>query len=349
MPTQRNGVWYANIRTGNGQRLRVSLGKAAKKQDAIDYEARVRRERVDEVFVGKVPQRLISEAFQHWLDGDGARLKSSDNITDKLRTIAPYIAGQKLTGILACVDRAKKAWIKEGLAIATINSRLRLLRRVANLAFEWGWLKEPLGRKIKCMSGEAHRQIFLTPEEFADLAAACPDPVVAEALTIYVNTGLRRKELFNITKRQIQGDEINLGVNTKSLRARVIPVLPHIVPLLEKLPLAMTNDQLRRNFEIARYKIGMGPKPAESQKARQGKRPVRVEPFDGITLRLHDLRHTYASWLIQNGVNLTHVRDLLGHSTIAITADFYSHLETRHLREAVALLPKPVVRLRVVK
>ncbi len=348
MPTQRNGVWYANIRTGNGDRVRVSLGKAATKKDAEAYEARVRREIVDEVFVGKASQRLIGDAFNHWLSGDGARLKSNENILAKLNQIKPYMAGQKLTDILACTQRAKKAWIGEGLAIATINSRLRLLRRVANLAFEWGWIKEPLGKKIKCMTGEAHRQVFLTPAEFADLVAACPDPVIGEALTIYVNTGLRRQELFGLTKRQVQGDMINLGVNTKSGRARVIPVPPHITPLLAKLPLEMTDDQLRRQFEIARHAIGMGPGPAPSQKGREGKRP-KVQPYEGMVLRLHDLRHTYASWLIQNGASLTQVRDLLGHSTIAITADLYGHLETQHLREAVALLPKPVVKLRVVK
>ena len=43
-------------------------------------------------------------------------------------------------------------------------------------------------------------------------------------------------------------------------------------------------------------------------------------------IRFHDLRHTYASLLIQNGESLAYVRDQLGHSTIKLTVDIYGHL-----------------------
>ena len=44
------------------------------------------------------------------------------------------------------------------------------------------------------------------------------------------------------------------------------------------------------------------------------------------TFRFHDLRHTFASLLIQDGASLTYVRDQMGHSSIQITADTYTHL-----------------------
>lgn len=57
-------------------------------------------------------------------------------------------------------------------------------------------------------------------------------------------------------------------------------------------------------------------------------------------VRFHDLRHTYASLLIQAGASLSLVQRLMGHSTIAITNDLYGHLTTEHLEAAVRLLDK---------
>ncbi|WP_323696609.1 MULTISPECIES: site-specific integrase [Thiorhodovibrio] len=53
--------------------------------------------------------------------------------------------------------------------------------------------------------------------------------------------------------------------------------------------------------------------------------------------RFHDLRHTCAAWLVQAGVPLTEVRDVLGHSTIKMT-ERYAHLAPENIRNAVAVL-----------
>ena len=75
------------------------------------------------------------------------------------------------------------------------------------------------------------------------------------------------------------------------------------------LPLGITYATLRTYFERARDSAGL--------------------PH----VRFHDLRHTYASWLVQSGIGLTAVRDLLGHANLAVTSR-YAHLATGHLREA---------------
>ncbi len=56
-------------------------------------------------------------------------------------------------------------------------------------------------------------------------------------------------------------------------------------------------------------------------------------------IRFHDLRHTFASLLIQNGEPLAYIKEQLGHSSIKMTVDVYGHLEPGALREAVNKLP----------
>ncbi|WP_232465613.1 tyrosine-type recombinase/integrase [Burkholderia ubonensis] len=53
--------------------------------------------------------------------------------------------------------------------------------------------------------------------------------------------------------------------------------------------------------------------------------------------RIHDLRHTFASWLVMDGVSLYVVKNLLGHSSITVT-ERYAHLSPEHGRVAVQML-----------
>jgi len=61
---------------------------------------------------------------------------------------------------------------------------------------------------------------------------------------------------------------------------------------------------------------------------------------------LHTLCHTYASWLVQNGVDLYTVQKLMGHSTIAMT-EKYAHLAPDNLKAAVRVLEKSLEKIRV--
>jgi len=128
-------------------------------------------------------------------------------------------------------------------------------------------------------------------------------------------TGLRRGEMLALRSDQIRGDVLVLESTTKSGRPRGIPMPPRVARIArEHLPWGLPYWQLRKRFDAARAAIGMAH------------------------VHWHDLRHTYGSWLAQSGHPLTVIRDLMGHSSLAMTSR-YSHLAPDHLRAAVASLP----------
>jgi integrase len=242
-----------------------------------------------------------------WLTGEAALLKSRDNLAGKVGAIEAAITGQPLARIVEVAEAIKADGIRGKLKPATINRRLAILRRVANLAHDqWGWLDRPLGRRIKLLPGEARRDVFLAPAQVRALADACQHPRVADAIRLAAMTGLREGELLRLTPDMVRGGCIVLPSDTKSGKPRTVPLMQEAAAIA--LPLGITYATLRTYWQRARAAVGM----------------------PGV--RFHDLRHAFASIYLASGGSLKDLQLLLGHSTIAITADLYAHLEADFLR-----------------
>ncbi len=309
MPVRKRGdIWHIRVQIA-GQRIEQSAGRGATRSDALAIEAQIRRDHVAGR-VGHAPRRTIDQAVARWLTGEASLLKSHANLAGKVAAIERAITGQPLTQIVEVAEGIKADGIRAGLKPATINRRLAILRRVANLASQqWGWLDADLGKRIKLLPGETARHLYLTPGEVEALARACEHPRVADAIRLAAMSGLREGELLRITADQVRDGCIVLASDTKNGRPRVVP-LPKEAQSIA-LPLGITYATLRTYFERARTAAKL---PA---------------------VHFHDLRHTYASWLVQSGIGLAAVRDLLGHANLAVTSR-YAHLATGHLRAAAA-------------
>jgi integrase len=308
MPVRRHGrTWEARVQSA-GKRLSRSFGN---RQDAIEWERRTRT-RIDDHRVGRTPAYGLEEALERWLIGEAATLKSYADLVKKVRTIYPYARGKALAEIVDVAEKMKQDAIDAHQAAATVNRKLAILRRIARLAHrQWNWLDEPLGDRIKLLSGERQRHVYLSVADVKKLARAAPTAKVRNAILLASLTGLRMGELLKLVRTD-RRDGVLFLEDTKNGRPRIVP-LPKEAERI-KLPLGLTVDQLTWHWRATRKKAKM--------------------PH----VRFHDLRHTYASWLVQKGVSLTVVRDLLGHSSLAVT-DRYAHLAAKHLKKAVAGLP----------
>lgn len=303
MPVRHHGkTWEARVQFG-GRRLSRSF---ARRTDAFEWERRTRG-RLEDHRVGRTPDYTLEEALHRWLTGEAASLKSHADLIKKVRTIYPFAKGRSLSEIVDVAEALKADAIRRKAAPATVNRKLAVLRRVARLAQrQWGWLEKPLGDRITLLPGEKQRHVFLTPAEVKHLAGFASRSV-RDAILLASLSGLRRGELLALQPDDRRDESLVLA-DTKNGRPRIVPLPPEAMKI--RLPIALSPDGLEWGFREARRKAGM-PK-----------------------VRFHDLRHTYASWLVQSGASLTVVRDLLGHSSLAVTSR-YAHLAHEHLRDAV--------------
>lgn len=210
---------------------------------------------------------------------------------------------------------------------ACVNRELSAVRHVFSKAVAWDMMeKSPFtGTKGFFYKETNGRLRFLSEDEAVRLLAECPDhlhPIVLTAL----HTGMRRGEILGLQWDQIRNGHIYL-THTKTGEGRQIPVSEALAGLFKGL---------RAKHGLRSPHVFLGPKgkPIEAvRKSFAGAcRRAGIEGF-----RFHDLRHTFASWLVMKGVDLKTVQELLGHKTLTMTLR-YAHLSQAHKQRAVDLI-----------
>ena len=306
--------WQVRVRIGGGLRVERTVPSGGTQADARALEAQIRRAHIDAA-VGRKPRYPIDQALARWVDTAARRLRSWErDLKYRIEVLREYTARQPLEALVEVAENVKATGQREGMGAASINRYVALLRRVGNLAERWGWTDKPLGRRVVLLPERSERHVYLTPKDVARLANKA-DALTADMIRFASLTGLRRGEMLPLKAGQVRDGLLLLDANTKSGRPRGIQLPVQAIDIARRrLPWRVSIDQLRARFIAARKKARMP------------------------NVRWHDLRHTYASWIVQAGQPLTAVRDLLGHSSLAVT-NRYAHLAPAHLQQAVSTLP----------
>lgn len=248
------------------------------------------------------PSCGLEDGLAKYLSEYAIHLKSYRGQISKARRLRPFLTDRTFDDIPQVVKELKTL----PRTPATINRLLAILRRICTLAHaEWKWLPSPI--KISLLPERNQRHIYLTRDQVAKLVRACHSKGAKDAILLAVYTGMRWSELLSIGEDNVRDGFIYLG-NTKTGKPRAVPLHPKLSYI--RLPLETTDALLRQEFNAGRKSIKM--------------------PW----LHFHDLRHTFASWLIQNGVELYTVGKILGHTETQTTAR-YSHLRDDDLSAAV--------------
>jgi site-specific recombinase XerC len=171
-----------------------------------------------------------------------------------------------------------------------------------------------------------------TADQCQRLLGAARTPFERAIAYLLVGTGLRRSELLSLDLTSLADDLSELRVVGKGHKERPLP-----------LPLAV-QDALAAYLQVRGSHLGplllnrVGKRLGVTSLNRVFTRLLRRAGLPDCGFHLHSMRHAYATMLVKAGVDLGTIRDLLGHSDIAVTS-VYLHSDLRSRREAVEHLP----------
>jgi integrase len=221
-------------------------------------------------------------------------------------------------------------------ASGTTNRVLVLLRYMFNLAKKWaisGVSNNPAA-ELKT-APDVCRERFLTAEETHRLLKALDtdeNQTAAQSIKLLLLTGARRNEITRAKWEYIDWQKKTLLVPcSKSGRPRLIQLNSAALELLRSLPREPGNAFI--------FPSPMTGRPSASLHFPW----TRIRKRAGLTgFRLHDLRHSFASFLVNKGVSIYIVQGLLGHSNVRATQR-YAHLANETLSDAAELIPSVVL------
>jgi integrase len=326
---QRGNNWYIDL-TFKGQRIRESIGPSRK--DAEKIIAKRKTEIIENKYLDirkdPVPIKFYDFA-KEYLQWAKANKKPSTYNRDLyiMRQFDKEFEGTTIQAITTWQIDKWKSRRKEGLAVGSINRELALLKHVFSMAVKWRKLKENPTRDVRGFKGETKRVRFLMPDEIQKLLLNCMDhlkPIV----TLALHTGMRKGELLGLQWSQINSEQgIITLTDTKNNERRDIPINETVKATLEgierRADLVFAN---RRGKQIDQAALYLAFHEA-------------LEKSDITDFRFHDLRHTFASSLVMEGVDIMVIKELLGHKDLKMTLR-YAHLSPKHKTRVINILDR---------
>jgi integrase len=236
--------------------------------------------------------------------------------------------------------------LREGMQVATANNSLRMLRRILNLAVEWGVLAT--APRIKVLPGERRRERVITPDEEAKYLAAAPEPLASIA-TVLSDTGMRPEECFRLLWESVtwvngrNGALLVTHGKTAAAR-RVIPMSPRVRMVLESRWNAAGKPEDGWVWPAGTRSGHVEPSSLRKQHANafkaiaaeateRNEKPVR-------RFVLYSLRHTFLTRLGQSGCDVWTLARVAGHSSIGISAR-YVHPSEQAVFSALEKMSRP--------
>lgn len=314
---KRKSIWHVDVVSPSGERVRQSTG-TTNKALAQEFHDKLKHELWRIAKLGDRPRRTWNEAVVRWLKEQSHKATIG---TDKihLRWLDAHLNGKHLDTINRfMIDRITDAKLAEGVSNASVNRVLEVLRAILRKCVnEWEWLdRAPQVRMLK----EPTRRIrFLTREEAQRLLAELPEHL-ADMAAFSLATGLRRSNVTGLQWSQVDVVKRLAWIHPDQAKARkAIPV-----PLNAEAVLLIRKQIGKHPTHVFSYHghpiLQVSTKAWYKALERAG-----IEDF-----RWHDLRHTWASWHVQNGTPLFALQELGGWESPEMVRR-YAHLAADHL------------------
>ncbi|MGB8542740.1 MAG: tyrosine-type recombinase/integrase [Candidatus Acidiferrales bacterium] len=323
---KRGKVYWIDYYDPNRKRIQES-SQSSRSRDAEDLLTLRKSEILRGIY--KQPIRItLGEFGERYMEHAKANKRSWLRDEQMLNHLEGFFGeGTPLTEITPMKIEDYKLQRRGKIADSTINRELALLKRMFNLAITWDlFLGLNPVRKVKFFREFNIGLRVLSPEEEEKLLKNAI-PYLQDLISFALNTGLRIGEIFSLRWYNVDFKKGILAVfASKTQTIREIPINSDARKVLEAWKLNKKNEgvfynprtgkpfvDLKTGFNLACEKAGIS----------------------GVTW--HTLRHTFASRLVNSGVDIVTVKELLGHSSISVTMR-YAHTNIESKRAAVEKL-----------
>ncbi len=353
---KRGDRWYVRY-VYEGTEYKLSAGVGAEAEQAKALLARVLHEiAIGRHTPGKARSRLtVRDLGAAWIKDAEQSKRSWKRDAVSLAHLNRHLGARKIDKLSALMieaykrDRQRETYrrgkvrddgppVERPTTPGTINRELTLLRTMLRRAVRDGKIGRNPFDGVKLLREPPGRVARLSADEEVRVLAACP-PRLRALVAVALNSGCRVGELLAARWRDV---DLRVGLlaveRSKSGQRRDVPLNATARGVLEALAAKAAGAAKHPDPDARVFTTAKGGKYSNVERDWRIARVKAGLP----TLRLHDLRHAYASRLVEAGADLLTVASLLGHGSperpsLAMVSR-YAHLSPQHRREAVERL-----------
>lgn len=326
---KKNGPYYYAVYHNEYGSTRCVPLKTANKQIALRlYQDIIRRRNETKE---KLPLHITWDAFKYKLFRHISIDKAPSTIRE-VKLACRYLEDVKKVRFLQDVNpellqRYKEYLIRKGYRNVYINDLVACMKAVMRQGEKWEFVPKQDWSSVSLLKAPRGRVVFHTPEEINKLLAACPSENGRIIVLLGADAGLRRGEIPQLRWQDVdfENNQLYIAPN-KTEYCRYIPMTKSLRNALQRAKIGARDE-----FVVELPGSRLPDYVATIYK--------EIANAAGVPSFLHKLRHTFASQLVQNGVELYTVSQLLGHRSIQKT-EIYAHLAPATLHKAVFNLPK---------
>ena len=315
---KRNEIWWIDFTSPNGERIRRSTGTENKVQ-AQEFHDQLKAEFWRVQKLGDKPNRTWDQACVRWLTETQHKSSHLDDVS-KIKWLQNFLRGRVLSKITREEIIAIGEFKKNESSGATANRYLALIRAILNRAcHEWEWIDR--APKVKMYKEIKRRVRWITVEQVRVLLSELPSHQKV-VMIFALSTGLRQSNVLNLTWQQIDLKRKTAwiyGDQAKGKEDIHVSLSEHVIDLLK----SQLGNHPEYVFTYRKAPIGN----INTRAWRNALKRAGIENF-----RWHDLRHTWASWLIQNGTPLYSLQEMGGWQSSEMVRR-YAHLAPANMSQ----------------
>jgi integrase len=369
--TKRRGRWVIDFYDQHGQRQRETLPKGTNKDEARK-ELREREKKVDNrTFFQDKKAPLFSKVAQDWLDYKKPKLRETTwlacqgHVNNHFEALKDLRINRITPAVVEKLITAKQ---EKDININTLRRVLCSLGQILSYGVRHRYLEyNPLreAERPRDLRKDEKEIRILTPEEIRSFLGAVEDQKYKTLFLMAIMTGARQGELLGLKWGDLDPEQKQVYIQrtynhgqffpTKSKYSkRKVDLSPTLLTELKKWKLACPKMEVKDTPELDMMFPNSVGKPMDCTRMLHNhfepalieagiiQRDKKTKKIVGQRVRFHDMRHTYASLMIEQGENIKYIQTQLGHSSPVVTLNVYAHLMKPTNQEAVQKLENTI-------